>query len=120
MANTSTTTKKTRGAAKAATPAKRTKRTGNNKKAPVKKEQGDVNKDETVSPKLDAVMESMAALSGKMQVLSGCVDAAEEWEKDGEMPLVMPVYPEGGPVLGGPQTLIKKWQKTSIRGWPRG
>ena len=35
MANTSTKTKKTRGAANAVTPMKRTRRAGNNKKAPV-------------------------------------------------------------------------------------
>ena len=45
MVNTSTKTKKTTGAANAATPAKRTRRAGNKKKAPVNKKHGDLNKD---------------------------------------------------------------------------
>ena len=87
-ANTSTKTKKTRGAANAVTPAKITRRAGNNKKAPVNQIQSDLNKDEAVSHKLDALMTCMVALSGKMQVLSGCVDAAKEREKDAKMPRV--------------------------------
>ena len=61
MANTSTKTKKIRGAAKAATPVKRTRSAGNNKEVPVNKKEGGVNKDKSVSQKLDALMESMAA-----------------------------------------------------------
>ena len=76
MANTSTKTKKTRGAAKAATPVKKTRRAGKNKKALVNKIQSDLKTDEAVSQKLDALMASMVALSGRMQVLSGQVDAA--------------------------------------------
>ena len=44
--------------------------------------------DEAVSQQPDALMVFMAALSGKMQALSGCVDAAEEIEKDAETPPV--------------------------------
>ena len=41
-----------------------------------------------MSQKLDALLESMAALPYKMQILSGHVDADEEREKDAEMPPV--------------------------------
>ena len=85
MALTTTKTKKTRGSPIAATPAKRTSRAGNKKKAPVNSKQGNLNKDNVDSQKLDVLMESMSALSGKMQDLSGRVDAAEEWQKDADM-----------------------------------
>ena len=67
------------------TPAKRTKRAGNKKNAPINSKQGNLNKDDIVSQKLDAFMESMVALSGKMQDLCGYMDTAEEWPKDAEM-----------------------------------
>ena len=87
MANTYSKTKKTRGAANAVTPAQRMRRTDNNK-APVNTKEGNLNKDNAVSQKLGSLMESMIALSGKMQVLCGCMDTAEEREKDAEMPPV--------------------------------
>ena len=68
---TTTKTKKTSGAANAMIPVKRTMRAGNKKKAPVNTEHGNLNKDDVVSQKLDAFMASMAALSDKMQDLSG-------------------------------------------------
>ena len=61
------------------------KKAGNKKKAPANSKQGHLNKDDVVSQKLDALMESIAALSGKMKNQSGCVDAAEERQKEAEM-----------------------------------
>ena len=84
--STSTKTTKTRGAASTATTVKRTRRAGNNRKAPVNKIQSDLTKDEAVSQKLDALMASMEAFADKMTVLSGRVDATEKREKDAETP----------------------------------
>ena len=68
-------------------------------------------------------MASVAALSGKMQVLPGHVDAAKEREKDAETPPVNHCHTHTArrrAIPGGPQTVTKKWQKTSVRGWLRG
>ena len=67
--STSTKNKKTRGAASTATPVKRIRRAGNNRKVHVNKIPSDLTKDEAVSQKLDALMASMEALTSKITVL---------------------------------------------------
>ena len=118
--STSTKTNKTRVTANTATPVKIMGRAGNNRKAPVKKIQSDLTKDEAVFQ--DVLMVSMEALTGKMTVLSRRVDAAEEWEKDAENPPVShrptcATRRRASPSQGQ-QIQTKKWQRRYARGWP--
>ena len=88
--STSTKTKKARGAAITATSAKRTRRAGNSRKAPVNKIQCDLTKEEALSNKLDALMVLVQALTDKISVLAGRVDAVEARERVAESSPVSP------------------------------